>query len=202
MAKSSALGIKSLKTRTRILETARLLFNAQGMEKVSMRQIAESADMATGNLTYHYSGKNKLGLALFKQFKTGLEALLERIKLEDDPDQQWEMGLKKLLPFLVHFRFFFQDFSVLFRISVGARTAFRQFYPQVIADLSQWLESLQEQKLLSSELNAKMTAEQMAAVLFQLAVDEVTLESNDSKLVNHIEQLLRNLLAPHWIQQK
>ena len=47
-----------------ILETAKELFNKQGYEAVSMRDIAAGVGISVGNLTYHYPKKTDIVLAL------------------------------------------------------------------------------------------------------------------------------------------
>ena len=44
-------------TASRILNTARELFNEQGVESVSVAQIAGEIGISTGNFTYHYAKK-------------------------------------------------------------------------------------------------------------------------------------------------
>lgn len=47
-------------TASKILDTARELFNEQGVESVSVAQIAERMGISTGNLTYHYAKKKDM----------------------------------------------------------------------------------------------------------------------------------------------
>ena len=47
-------------TRQRILDTARRLFNAQGLHRVGVREVARAADMSVGNLAYHFPTKDEL----------------------------------------------------------------------------------------------------------------------------------------------
>ena len=46
--------------KQRICETAVRLFNEQGYEAVSLRQIATEAGTTIGNLTYHFTHKEDL----------------------------------------------------------------------------------------------------------------------------------------------
>ena len=59
------------KTKLRILQAARLLFN------VAMVDIAAVLDISPGNLYYHYRGKEQLIPVLFDRFEQELTALLE-----------------------------------------------------------------------------------------------------------------------------
>ncbi len=51
-------------TRRRILDTARRLFNDEGLPRVGVRDIARAARMSAGNLSYHFSTKDELVAAL------------------------------------------------------------------------------------------------------------------------------------------
>ena len=46
--------------KEKIAESSRELFNANGYQKVTMRQIAERCGISVGNLTYHYPHKEDL----------------------------------------------------------------------------------------------------------------------------------------------
>jgi AcrR family transcriptional regulator len=51
-------------TRQRILDTARHLFNTQGLHRVGVRDLARAAGMSAGNLAYHFRTKDDLVAAL------------------------------------------------------------------------------------------------------------------------------------------
>jgi AcrR family transcriptional regulator len=51
-------------TRERILETARGLFNQQGLHRVGVRDVARAVGMSPGNLAYHFATKDALVEAL------------------------------------------------------------------------------------------------------------------------------------------
>lgn len=61
-------------TRSNILTTARRLFNAQGYDRVTMRQIAAEAGIGVGNVTYYFPRKQDIVCALmddsFEQTRT------------------------------------------------------------------------------------------------------------------------------------
>ena len=51
-------------SRQRILDTARRLFNAEGLSRVGVRDVARAAEMSAGNLSYHFATKDDLVAAL------------------------------------------------------------------------------------------------------------------------------------------
>ena len=50
--------------REHILESALVLFNTNGIDAVTTRDIARKAKISQGNLTYHFPAKNDIVLAL------------------------------------------------------------------------------------------------------------------------------------------
>ena len=65
------------KKKDRIIQCAIELFNQKGYENVSMREIAKAADTTIGNMTYHFSKKEDLLLAILENFhQTFLEGFL------------------------------------------------------------------------------------------------------------------------------
>jgi AcrR family transcriptional regulator len=54
-------------TRTRILEQALALLNAQGYQAVTTRQVAQAVGISQGNLCYHFPHKQDLIMALYQQ---------------------------------------------------------------------------------------------------------------------------------------
>jgi len=57
----------TMKTRDRILDATRQLFNRQGVTGVSMRDIAAELDMSVGNLWYHFKTKDLIVAELYQQ---------------------------------------------------------------------------------------------------------------------------------------
>ena len=56
-------------TRQRILDTARDLFNTQGLSRVGVRDVARAVDMSPGNLAYHFPTKDALVTALVEELQ-------------------------------------------------------------------------------------------------------------------------------------
>lgn len=56
-----------MKTRERILETARHLFNESGTAPISTNHIADALGISPGNLYYHFRNKEEIIRAIFEQ---------------------------------------------------------------------------------------------------------------------------------------
>lgn len=82
---------KGEQARERIISVAETLFNKQGFDGASMRDIAAAAEMRAASMYYHFESKEELLWAVWE--KGGVE-LLNRVKaaiaLKSDPWQRME----------------------------------------------------------------------------------------------------------------
>lgn len=74
-------------TRQRILDTARELFNAEGLGRVGVREIARAVGISVGNLAYHFPTRDDLVATLVTELseenqRTIFSALPEDFSLE------------------------------------------------------------------------------------------------------------------------
>ena len=92
------------KIKDEILETAKKLFNQQGYDAVSMRDIAKELGISVGNLTYHYPKKTDIVLALMTQTRYP-EMQNQNIQTFEDLDQY----IRRLLRSVIDHFFYFQN---------------------------------------------------------------------------------------------
>jgi len=59
-------------TRTRILESCRVLFNERGPAEVTTSEVAAAVGISEGNLHYHFRKKQQIVIALFEDFNKAL----------------------------------------------------------------------------------------------------------------------------------
>lgn len=97
-----------MKTRDRIVETARTLFNEQGYGAVSTAALATACGMAEGNLWYHFKTRRALLDALSERFAEAIEA---RLALEpgSDPVGGYARLLEAVMAEFRGFRFLYRD---------------------------------------------------------------------------------------------
>jgi AcrR family transcriptional regulator len=101
------------RTRERILETSRALFNARGAPQVTTAEIAGEMNISPGNLYYHFRNKEEIVGELCAQFEARLAPLFadpagRRVDVED----LW-LWLHLLLERMGEFRFILRDVDVL-----------------------------------------------------------------------------------------
>src|SRR5438552_18857166 len=72
-----ALGPIVLKTRDRILEAARTLFNEEGVAAQSAVDIAAALGISPGHLYYHFRGKPEIVVALLEIYEAEIAVVLK-----------------------------------------------------------------------------------------------------------------------------
>ncbi len=89
--------------RARILAAATKLFDQQGVEKTSMKQIANEAQVGSGTLYRRFKNKSDLSLALIKDNIRQLFSDIEDYLSNSDTDQPTQR-LKEVLRLFIAFR--------------------------------------------------------------------------------------------------
>ncbi len=67
-------------TKEKILDTARILFNEQGIRSTTTRHIAASMSISPGNLHYHFRHTEDIVIALFEQLKKKYDKMMEEVQ--------------------------------------------------------------------------------------------------------------------------
>ena len=68
-----------MKTKEKILVQALSLFNDKGVDQVSSLEISQALSISYGNLTYYYSKKDDIVLALYSQMQNELNAAINHL---------------------------------------------------------------------------------------------------------------------------
>jgi AcrR family transcriptional regulator len=114
-AVDTKLGLRErnkLEKRRRIYHVARRLFEKQGYDSTTMRQIARAADVGEGTVFLYARDKREL---LFRIFKDDLAAVFDEAFRQVPPDGRF---LEKLLAFITPMLRFLQPHGALARIMV------------------------------------------------------------------------------------
>lgn len=67
-----------MKTKEKIKNTSRKLFNSKGFKNVTLREVAKEISISYGNVTYHYKTKNQLILCLYEEMLKETEAIIQK----------------------------------------------------------------------------------------------------------------------------
>jgi TetR/AcrR family transcriptional regulator, cholesterol catabolism regulator len=140
-AGEKALPTKGMQARERIISVAESIFNKQGVDGASMRDIAAAAKMQPASMYYHFVSKDELVWAVWQ--KGGVDQI-ERINAaiagEKDPWRRMEIACITHVSGLLDWRRANQVLFVmppwLYPESIKARViALRNEYEQVFVDL-------------------------------------------------------------------
>jgi AcrR family transcriptional regulator len=160
-----------LKTPEKILEKALDLFNQQGWEQVSIRQIARELGISHGNLCYHFANTQAIAEKLFDQMKIELS--------ENQITNEFAFDLEHL------FQYFRQNFQIRYKY---------KFLILNLHDLIQQIPGLSEQykyldKLMEQEFRRQF-AELQKEGICKSSIPQVLVEN---LIISH------GLLENFWI---
>ncbi len=97
------------KTKKRILDTAKALFNAQGFRNVTIRMIAEELDMSSGNLNYHFKKREDILEALYFEMVSVFDKRIEDLPETIFSIKQIYADISISMERMVEYRFFWTD---------------------------------------------------------------------------------------------
>ena len=98
-----------MKTRDKIIHTARLLFNETGYGAATTAALAEACGIAEGNLWYHFKTKRDLLAAIAEEFDQHIEARLANPPDPDNPVTSYAAWLEALVVEQRKYRFLYRD---------------------------------------------------------------------------------------------
>ena len=101
-------------TKEKILSAALKLFNKEGVNKVTLRDIAKEISISTGNLAYHYRNKDHIIEAIFRQMKAERDEILGGVQQIPSLDKIYNQN-KYLIALGKKYLFFFVDIVQILR---------------------------------------------------------------------------------------
>jgi AcrR family transcriptional regulator len=136
-----------MKTRERIVEQARLLFNAQGYGAVTTAALAAHCGIAEGNLWYHFKTKQALLEAISARFAEAIEARLG-LRPGGDPVGDYAGLLHAVMREFRDFRFLYRDQSNYGEHAEAIRAGAPDWLERTYAQLEAHLAALADAGLL------------------------------------------------------
>lgn len=99
-------------TKKKIIQTAIDLFNQKGVGNIRVRDIAETAEVSPGNLTYHFKTKKDILESVYRYMLKKLEEIRDVFLKSSNA----VTVTKEYLKFQIEFRFFYRDFLEIFHV--------------------------------------------------------------------------------------
>jgi AcrR family transcriptional regulator len=189
-----------MKTRDKIIETARLLFNDQGTRHVTTNHIAEQMGISPGNLYYHFRNKEDIIRALFEQLTAfGLEEY-QKVLQQYPPGtlESMEQTFAMIQTFNWRYRFFKRELTALIMNDPLLKARFHEMNQMQLGIIHQSIRQAMEQgflRPLDDQTLDLLTEEVWLVALFWLNYLEVAGEEVNERTLNRGSEVLRNIMT-------
>lgn len=117
-------------TKNRILATAIRLFNQDGVNGVSIRNIAQEVGISPGNFSYHFKNKQVLIRYFYHNTYQEIHHKIDQVLQQESGLFRLNRVLEEIFAFTEKYRFFFRDIVDIFRMCPDLKPAFAQDYEQ------------------------------------------------------------------------
>lgn len=195
-----------MKTKEKILEDARRLFNENGVNAVTVRSIAQAVGISHGNLCYHFANTDIIIERLYQQLADTISAVLNQLIPEEgiSVERLREMSVGTFT--LLHeYRFLMRDFAGIMRRLPQIREQHRALMQRRRETFRQILAQLRRQGNLRPEVYPGQDThliEQMLIVGdFWLSSADVLFEGSDAEKISHYLGIFQALLVPMLTEQ-
>lgn len=186
-----------LTTKELILQASLCLFNQEGFEATSARQIARMVRISQGNLRYHYSTKEAIAEQLFEVFYKEYRAVLQPFS---ERDRQIEIGslldaYQQLFSLYYDYRFILQDLWSLTRSLPKVKKILQEDYQDRRAAFRGILEGLVETGHLESPEGSYLFNR---IIYLQIFVGDGWMAHSGIYFERDLQEEIRHYLE-HWI---
>lgn len=138
----------SERTRTRILDAARGLFNEEGTSAVSTNHVAAEAGVSPGNLYYHFKDKQEIIRALHARYAQAHEDRWEPSPDAGENLARLRENLAAGMESAWEYRFFEREILALLRADAELRAAYGEVYQRRLAEWQAFAEHLVAQRMM------------------------------------------------------
>ncbi|MEQ8303906.1 MAG: TetR/AcrR family transcriptional regulator [Cyclobacteriaceae bacterium] len=104
-------------TRQIILDKAKDLFNSNGIQTTTLRQIALALNISQGNLNYHFKAKQDITEALYFELVHKMDAEMDSLTQQFSLLSTLYQSAEKTIRIFYQYRFLMRDMYLIFRES-------------------------------------------------------------------------------------
>lgn len=189
-----------MKTKEKILETARILFNTHGISAISSKSIAEEMGISYGNLCYHFPKKDDIILQLYLNMQKNVEQQFKSIKEEVINLEFMLSRLKILFEEIYKYKFIYLGITKVVRhfdhIKKHAQDQFDQRW-DILDTISGFLIENGYMKAFKDEKQKDMLIHALLMVSNSWISDaEVFYKGKDEEKIDYYMQVFFNLVRP------
>lgn len=154
------------KTRQRILDAARELFNEQGYSQVTVRMIAMKLGISSGNLNYYFQKREEILEALYFDMVSEFDNRVDDLPQIEISFPQIRSDIKTSMERMLSYKFIWTDLFNILRANEKIKNHFEAVYPKRISGylfLYGELQKLQLMRPSSFEQEYQLLAERMVS---------------------------------------
>ena len=126
-------------TKNKIIESALLLFNTNGLVNVRLQHIADDAGISVGNLAYHYYSKKAIVETIDKQLEDEITPVL-RMEKEFPYLIDFDNHLSSYYNLLKQYSFYFLDVLEVERAYPKLHQKRKEYINLMIHQVEKWLQ--------------------------------------------------------------
>jgi len=190
---------QKLKTRRKLIEVALDLSSKKGFAALSLREVAQAAEITPAAFYRHFRDMEELGLSLVDEIAVSLRRLLRNARKSSEDTKDADLTLFSIQTFMKYMN----ENSNLFRLLLGERQgssdSFRKaIHSEIDIFVSELTEDLERLAKARKEKlrNASYAAEAIVAVVFTVGAEALDLpkhkqESLSIRLVEEVNMILR-----------
>lgn len=152
------------KTKIKILEAARILFNEQGYSAVTIRMIAKAMNISSGNLNYHFKTREEILEALYFEMVSSFDERVASLKDDEISFKSIQEDMEESLKQMMKYRFIWTDLYNLLRLNAKIKSHFEKVYAERYQGFSYLISYLQNKtwmKDFSSKIEERLLIERM-----------------------------------------
>jgi AcrR family transcriptional regulator len=188
------------RTRQRIIETSRLLFNKRGPNQITSLLIATEIGISPGNLYYHFHGKTQIICSLLDEFIQRVNKLPTTFEKNVGELSDYWPFIHHLLAECVHYRFIFQHSESICLEDVDARRRIRKLLLElsILCDMV-LTRLLEEDAITLTQDQFDLLSQNLLLVGFNWLSYQQILDPNqsDQELIAHGIGHMASLLLPY-----
>lgn len=139
-----------MKTRDRIIEASKDLFNEQGERNVTTNHIASHLGISPGNLYYHFKNKQQIIYDIYLNYEKQVD---EQLKLPADRPLNINdklMYLQSIFQGLWDYRFLHRDLQHLLEIDDELHKRYNDFFKRCLSQVQMIYTGLREGKIIDA----------------------------------------------------
>lgn len=163
---------KNVKTDERLMRSATKLFASYGYDAVSVKQIADSANVNVGLISYHFGGKLSLYRRCIEQFgKERLEAV-QRILVSPQTREELEIRLSMFIEEFIQYHLDTPDVCAIIHREMDMQRSelddiFQGTFLKVFHTLVNFLKDGKKRKLIRAEIDPLIASTIFFSVISQ-----------------------------------